>query len=284
MEAPAPRRCQREACPGNAALVPAPAAAGLTNSTRNVSRGALYTGPERWRIVSSRAWHSSARIPATTGTCVPRKALLVLITVLILPVAAVWGRCISRWVRQSGCAAHAVRRPARCNGGLLAHARLPWLLQVGQLGILLAPTLSMVPLGGFLASAGVGLWGILAPLGALVFTGIRSAVRSLHRVPRWRPRSRDHRRAHRPYLAAAASWFTSTILALKSRSAGRSCLRCSRFSPASAATRSRRSGRNRQRPKTSCSTSCRARSPRGCRPRPSRSRTSSGRPRSCSPT
>ena len=52
-----------------------------------------------------------------------------------------------------------------------------WLLRVGQVDILLAPTLSMIPLGGFLESGGVGLWGILAPLGALVFSEVRSAVR-----------------------------------------------------------------------------------------------------------
>src|SRR4029453_6919426 len=53
----------------------------------------------------------------------------------------------------------------------------PRLLRVGQLDILLAPTLSMIPLGGFLASGGVGLWGILAPLGALVFSDVRAAAR-----------------------------------------------------------------------------------------------------------
>jgi adenylate cyclase len=51
------------------------------------------------------------------------------------------------------------------------------LLLVSQVAILLAPTLSMAPLGGFLDSGGVGLWGILAPLGALVFGDVRSAVR-----------------------------------------------------------------------------------------------------------
>jgi guanylate cyclase len=35
----------------------------------------------------------------------------------------------------------------------------------------------MVPLGGFLDSGGVGLWGILAPLGALVFSDVRTAAR-----------------------------------------------------------------------------------------------------------
>ena len=46
-----------------------------------------------------------------------------------------------------------------------------------MLDILLAPTLSMIPLGGFLDSGGVGLWGILAPLGALVFSDVRAATK-----------------------------------------------------------------------------------------------------------
>jgi guanylate cyclase len=50
-------------------------------------------------------------------------------------------------------------------------------LRVGQVAILFAPTLSMIPIGGFLDSGGVGLWGILAPLGALVFSSVRSAIR-----------------------------------------------------------------------------------------------------------
>jgi guanylate cyclase len=51
------------------------------------------------------------------------------------------------------------------------------LLRVNQLDILLATTLSMIPLGGFLGAGGVGLWGVLAPLGALVFSDVRSAIR-----------------------------------------------------------------------------------------------------------
>jgi len=51
------------------------------------------------------------------------------------------------------------------------------LLRVSLVDILLAPTLSMIPLGGFLPSGGVGLWGILAPVGALVFSGPRSGLR-----------------------------------------------------------------------------------------------------------
>jgi guanylate cyclase len=88
------------------------------------------------------------------------------------------------------------------------------LLRVSLVDILLAPTLSMIPLGGFLASGGVGLWGVLAPLGALVFSDVRSAARwyvaylvvflgagiageVLGSVPPPQPR-----------------WFTSTMLAL----------------------------------------------------------------------
>ena len=47
-----------------------------------------------------------------------------------------------------------------------------------QLGsILLLPTISMIWLGGVLPAGGVGLWAILAPLGALVFRGVASGVR-----------------------------------------------------------------------------------------------------------
>jgi len=52
-----------------------------------------------------------------------------------------------------------------------------WLLRVGQIAILFAPTLSMIPLGGFLGAGGVGLWAILAPLGSLVFERVETAVR-----------------------------------------------------------------------------------------------------------
>ena len=35
----------------------------------------------------------------------------------------------------------------------------------------------MIPLGGFVTSTGVGMWGILAPMGALVFGGVRAGIR-----------------------------------------------------------------------------------------------------------
>jgi hypothetical protein len=43
--------------------------------------------------------------------------------------------------------------------------------------ILLTTTAGMMVVGGFLPSGAVGLWGIPAPLGALVFLEVRQAVR-----------------------------------------------------------------------------------------------------------
>jgi len=143
------------------------------------------------------------------------KALLVLISVLILPVALLWAALYLAFGSPVGwvplvyfailLAAIAVFSRTRDFGQLL---------RVGQVAILFAPTLSMVPLGGFLDSGGVGLWGILAPLGALVFNDVRTAAR-------W----------YVAYLVvflgsgiagellggvspAAPEWFTSTMLAL----------------------------------------------------------------------
>jgi guanylate cyclase len=53
-----------------------------------------------------------------------------------------------------------------------------FLLVVQLLDILVAPTAGgQMLVGGFLPSGAVGLWGILAPLGALVFLEVRQAVR-----------------------------------------------------------------------------------------------------------
>jgi hypothetical protein len=107
-----------------------------------------------------------------------RKALLVLISVLILPVAALWGALYLAFGSPVGVV------PLVYFGILLGAIAVfsrtrdfSWLLRVGQVDILLAPTLSMIPLGGFLNSGGVGLWGILAPLAALVFSDVGSAGR-----------------------------------------------------------------------------------------------------------
>src|SRR5262249_1064479 len=87
-------------------------------------------------------------------------------------------------------------------------------LLVGQLDILLAPTLSMIPLGGFLAAGGVGLWGILAPLGALVFSDVRTAVRWYVAYVIVFLGSGIAGRMWGGVSPTVPEWFTSTMLAL----------------------------------------------------------------------
>jgi len=107
-----------------------------------------------------------------------RKALLVLISVLILPVSLVWGGLYLAFGSPVGYVPLVYF--AVLLGAIAVFARtrdFAFLLRVALLDIVLAPTLSMIPLGGFLAAGGVGLWGILAPMGALVFGGVRAAIR-----------------------------------------------------------------------------------------------------------
>ncbi len=107
-----------------------------------------------------------------------RKALLVLIAVLILPIALVWGALYLALGAPSGVVAFLYFAISVASIGVFARTGdFQLLLRIQLLDIMLAPTLSMFPTGGFLASGGVGLWGILAPLGALVFGGVRSAIR-----------------------------------------------------------------------------------------------------------
>jgi adenylate cyclase len=106
------------------------------------------------------------------------KALLVLVSVLILPVALLWATLYLAFGSPVGWVP--LGYFATLLGAVILFSRtgnFPQLLLISQVAILLAPTLSMIPLGGFLAAGGVGLWGILAPVGALVFSEVRSAVR-----------------------------------------------------------------------------------------------------------
>jgi adenylate cyclase len=106
------------------------------------------------------------------------KALLVLISVLILPVALLWAGLYLAFGSPVGWVPLVYF--AVLLAAVVAFSRtrnFGTLLRVGQVAILLAPTLSMIPLGGFLDSGGVGLWGTLAPLGALVFGDVRTARR-----------------------------------------------------------------------------------------------------------
>ena len=144
-----------------------------------------------------------------------RKALLVLISVLILPVAALWGALYLAFGSPVGVVPLVYFGVLL--GAILVFSRtrdFSRLLRVGQVDILLAPTLSMIPLGGFLDSGGVGLWGILAPLGALVFSEVRSAVRWYAAFVVVFLGSGFAGELIGPIWTPLPVWFTSTMLAL----------------------------------------------------------------------
>ena len=106
------------------------------------------------------------------------KALLVLISVLILPVSLLWAALYLAFGSPVGWVPLGYFVVLLAAIVVFSRTRnFDQFLYVGQVAILFAPTLSMVPLGGFLDSGGVGLWGILAPLGALVFSDVRAAAR-----------------------------------------------------------------------------------------------------------
>jgi adenylate cyclase len=107
-----------------------------------------------------------------------KKALLVLLAVLILPVSVVWGTLYLAFGSPVGFIPFVYF--AISLGSLAAFARngnFRLLLVVQQLDVLFTTTTGMMLVGGFLPSGAVGLWGILAPLGALVFLEVRQAIR-----------------------------------------------------------------------------------------------------------
>jgi guanylate cyclase len=107
-----------------------------------------------------------------------RKALLVYLAVLIWPISLVWGILYLALGAPAGLVAFAYFVVSVASIGLFARTRnFELLLRIQLLDITLAPTLSMWPTAGFLASGAVGLWGILGPLGALVFSSVQSSVR-----------------------------------------------------------------------------------------------------------
>ena len=107
-----------------------------------------------------------------------RKTLLVLIAVLILPISVIWGVLYVTFGTWTGYIALFYFAVSLASIGLFARTRdFGLLLRIQLLAILAAPTLSMIPLGGVLGSGGVGLWGVMAPMGALVFGGTRDGIR-----------------------------------------------------------------------------------------------------------
>jgi adenylate cyclase len=107
-----------------------------------------------------------------------RKGLLVVIAVLILPIALVWGTLYLALGAQAGLIAYLYFAASLVAILVFSRTRdAETFLRAELIAILFAPTVSMAFVGGFVASGGVGLWGIMAPLGALVFGGWRSGIR-----------------------------------------------------------------------------------------------------------
>ncbi|HET9878301.1 MAG TPA: adenylate/guanylate cyclase domain-containing protein [Candidatus Limnocylindria bacterium] len=107
-----------------------------------------------------------------------RKALLVYLAVLIWPISLLWGALYLALGAPSGVVAFGYFVVSVASIGLFARTRnFELLLGIQLLDITLAPTLSMWPTAGFLSSGAVGLWGILGPMGALVFGSVRSGIR-----------------------------------------------------------------------------------------------------------
>ena len=116
--------------------------------------------------------------PADDDDLRHRKQLLVLLAVLILPVSVVWGTLYLAFGSLVGILPFIYF--AVSVGSLAVFARtgnFRALLVVQLANVLLTTTAGAMLSGGFLPSGGVALWGILAPLGALVFLEVREALR-----------------------------------------------------------------------------------------------------------
>jgi adenylate cyclase len=142
--------------------------------------------PSRSRTRAGTAWidNAAARLarlgadPEDDEELRQKKSLLVLLAVLILPVSAVWGSLYLAFGSSAGIVPFIYL--AVSTGSLVLFARtrnFRLLLVIQLLDILLTTTTGQMLVGGFLPSGGVGLWGILAPLGALVFLEVRRAIR-----------------------------------------------------------------------------------------------------------
>jgi adenylate cyclase len=144
------------------------------------------TSPSRSRDRDGTGWTDSvmARLgrlgadPEDDEELRQAKTLLVLLAVLILPVSVVWGSVYLAFGSPLGYIPFLYL--AVSIGSLVLFARtgnFRLLLVTQLLDILLTTTAGQMLAGGFLPSGGVGLWGILAPLGALVFLEVRDAIR-----------------------------------------------------------------------------------------------------------
>src|SRR5689334_7912427 len=107
-----------------------------------------------------------------------RKALLVFIALLVLPISLIWWLLYLYFGSWTGWFAFVYFVISVASVVVFSRDRnVDRFLWVQLLSILLLPTVSMIWLGGVLPAGGVGLWAILAPLGALVFRGVAAGVR-----------------------------------------------------------------------------------------------------------
>jgi guanylate cyclase len=107
-----------------------------------------------------------------------RKGSLVLIAILILPISGIWAWLYLSFGAWSGSIAilYAVVSIASILIFMRTHD-FDTLLRIQLTDITLAPTVSMIALGGFMPGGAVGIWGMLGPLGALVFKGVGAGIR-----------------------------------------------------------------------------------------------------------
>jgi guanylate cyclase len=133
-------------------------------------------GGGRFAAVTSRLGRIGAD-PHDDDDLRQKKSLLVLLAILILPVSLVWGSAYLAFGSRVGVLPFIYFTISVASLVVFARTRSFGPLLVTQLlDVLLMTTTGAMLAGGFLPSGGVGLWGMLAPLGALVFLEVRQAI------------------------------------------------------------------------------------------------------------
>jgi guanylate cyclase len=131
-----------------------------------------------WLVRVATALNRIGADPADDEDLRHRKALLVRLAVLILPVSVVWGSLYLAFDAAVGIVPFIYFAVSVASLAVFARTKsFRFLLVVQLLNVLLTTAVGQMLVGGFLPSGAVGLWGILAPLGALVFLDVRDAVR-----------------------------------------------------------------------------------------------------------
>jgi adenylate cyclase len=150
----------------------------VTEQTMPPSRSRTRAGP-RWIPKAAARLTGLGADPNDEEDLRQKKALLVLLAVIIAPVSVLWGILYLALGSAVGIAPLVYFAISIVSLVVFARTKSFRFLLVAQLlDILIAPTAGgQMLVGGFLPSGAVGLWGILAPLGALVFLDVRRAVR-----------------------------------------------------------------------------------------------------------